>query len=124
MTKRELAMQVSNIIHWDFDVRTRKFESYHDPINDYASDKPLTIAEYIEAVHPDDRSAVYDAMQSMLSGKDVTINFTCRIQTKYDDSWQYCNILGVPLKRMKMAKTYASPVSAKTYPNFTNWTKK
>lgn len=99
ISKRELAMQVSNIIHWDFDVRTRKFESYHDPINDYASDKPLTIAEYIEAVHPDDRSAVYDAMQSMLSGKDVTINFTCRIQTKYDDSWQYCNILGVPFEK-------------------------
>ena len=99
MTKRELAMQVSNIIHWDFDVRTQKFESYHDPINDYANDKLLTIAEYIEVIHPDDRSTVYDAMQSMLSGKDVTINFTCRIQTKYDDSWQYCNILGVPFEK-------------------------
>lgn len=99
ITKRELAMQVSNIIHWDFDVRTQKFESYHDPINDYANDKLLTIAEYIEVIHPDDRSTVYDAMQSMLSGKDVTINFTCRIQTKYDDSWQYCNILGVPFEK-------------------------
>lgn len=99
MNKRELAMRVSNIIHWDFDVRTQKFESYHDPINDYASDKQLTIAEYMEVIHPDDRSAAYDAMQSMLSGKEVTINFTCRIQTKYDDSWQYCNILGVPFEK-------------------------
>ena len=99
MTKRELAMQVSNIIHWDFDVRTQKFESYHDPINDYASDKLLSIAEYMEVIHPDDRSAAYDAVQSMLSGKEVTINFTCRIQTKYDDSWQYCNILGVPFEK-------------------------
>ena len=41
----------------------------------------------------------YDAMQSMLSGKEVTINFTCRMQTKYDNSWQYCNILGVPFEK-------------------------
>lgn len=99
ISKRELAMQVSNIVHWDFDVRTRKFESYHDPINDYASDKFLTLTEYLNVIHPDDRSSVFDAMQSMLSGKDVTINFTCRIQTKYDDSWQYCNILGVPFEK-------------------------
>lgn len=99
ITKRELAMKVSNIVHWDFDVRTRKFESYHDPINDYASDKFLTLTEYLDVIHPDDRSSVFDAMQSMLSGKDVTINFTCRIQTKYDDSWQYCNILGVPFEK-------------------------
>lgn len=99
MTKRELAMKVSNIIHWDFDVRTRKFESYYDPINDYASDRFLTLTEYMEAIHPDDRSAVYDAMQSMLSGKDITIDFTCRIQTKYDESWQYCNILGIPFEK-------------------------
>ena len=38
IAKRELAMQVSNIVHWDFDVRTQKFESYNDPVNDYASD--------------------------------------------------------------------------------------
>lgn len=43
IAKRELAMQVSNIVHWDFDVRTLKFESYNDPVNDYASDKLLTI---------------------------------------------------------------------------------
>ena len=99
ISKRELAMQVSNIIHWDFDVHTQKFESYHDPINDFASDKLLSITEYMEVIHPDDRSTVYDAMQSMLSGKDVTINFTCRIQTKYDASWQYCHILGVPFEK-------------------------
>lgn len=39
IAKRELAMKVSNIIHWDFDVRTQEFEAYNDPINDYASDK-------------------------------------------------------------------------------------
>mgnify|MGYP000456011296 FL=1 len=38
----------------------------------------------------------YDAMQSLIAGKNVTINFTCRIQTKYDETWQYCDFMGVP----------------------------
>lgn len=99
ITKRELAMKVSNIIHWDFDVQTQEFEAYNDPINDYASDKLVTIQRYMDVIHPEDRSSSYDAIQSMLSGNDLTINFTCRMQTKHDDSWQYCNIIGVPFEK-------------------------
>ena len=99
LAKRELAMKVSNIIHWDFDVRNQEFEAYNDPINDYASDKLVTIQRYMDVIHPEDRSSSYDAIQSMLSGKEFTINFTCRMQTKYDDSWQYCNIIGVPFEK-------------------------
>ncbi|MBY2899895.1 histidine kinase [Bacteroides fragilis] len=99
ITKRELAMQVSNIVHWDFDVQTQKFESYNDPVNDYASDRLLSVTEFMDVIHPEDLSSAYDAIQSMLSGKDFTINFTCRVQTKYDDSWQYCNVMGVPFER-------------------------
>ena len=99
IAKRELAMKVSNIIHWDFDVRTQEFEAYNDPINDYASDKLVTIQRYMDVIHPEDRSSSYDAIQSMLSGKELTINFTCRMQTKYDESWQYCNIIGVPFEK-------------------------
>ncbi|MCU6768751.1 response regulator [Barnesiella propionica] len=98
IAKRELAMQVSNIVHWDFDVRTGKFESYNDPVNDYASDKLLTVSEYLDVIHPEDRSSANDAIQSMLSGKKLNVDFTCRMQTKYDDSWQYCNIIGVPFE--------------------------
>lgn len=101
ITKRELAMEVNNIVHWDFDVRSQKFESYNDPVNNYASDKLITVKEYQEVIHPDDQSLANDAFQSMLSGKKVNINFTCRLQTKYDDSWQYCNITGVPFEYSK-----------------------
>lgn len=99
LAQRELAMQVSNIIHWDFDVRTQKFRSYHDPINDYASDQALPFEKYIDVIHPEDRSYSYDAVQAMLMGEDRTIDFTCRMQTKYDETWQYCNIIGVPFER-------------------------
>lgn len=96
--KRELAMQVSNIAHWDFDVHTQMFESYNDPINDYSGNKLLTVDEYMNVIHPEDLSTSFDAIQSMLSDKNLKIDFTCRIKTKYDDSWQYSNIIGVPFE--------------------------
>ena len=105
ITKRELAMQVSNIVHWDFDINTKKFESYNDPINDYAPNKLVSIEEFQNVVHPDDRSTYFDAMQSMLSGENQTVNFTCRIQTKYDTTWQYCNVIGVPFEQDENGKT-------------------
>lgn len=99
IAKRELAMKVSNIVHWDFDVHTQVFESYNDPINDYASDTLVTVPHFLEVIHPDDRSTFNDALQSMLVGMDVTVNFTCRIKTQYDESWQYCHVIGVPFER-------------------------
>ena len=104
-TTRELAMQVSNIVHWDFDVSTQKFESYNDPINDYAPNRLVTLKEFESVVHPDDRSTYFDAIQSMLSGENETVNFTCRMQTKYDETWQYCNVIGVPFEQDENGNT-------------------
>lgn len=98
LNKRELAMKVNDIVHWDFDVRMQKFESYNDPVNDYASDKLITLDEYLSVIHHEDWSSVNDALQSMLTGQKININFTCRIQTKHDKTWQYCNITGVPFE--------------------------
>ena len=99
ITQRELAMQVNNIVHWDFDVRTRRFESYNDPINGFDSDSFVTPEQYLSVIHPEDHSSFCDAVQSMASGEDLTIDFSCRIQTKYDEGWQYCNAVGVPFER-------------------------
>lgn len=96
--KRELVMKVSNIVHWDFDVHTQKFESYNDPVNDYHSDRLLTLSEYMEVIHPEDRTLFCESMQPMLEGKDNTINFTCRLRTKDDEMWQYCDFMGVPFE--------------------------
>ena len=74
------------------------FEAYNDPVNDYASDKLVSLEEYLNVIHPEDRSLVNDALQSMLLGRNMNINLTCRIQTRYDNTWQYCNITGVPFE--------------------------
>lgn len=99
ITKRELAMQVSNIVHWDFDIQTLKIESYNDPVNDYASDKLMTLEEFREFVHPEDYSTYNDATQSMILGEDKMLDLTCRIKTKHDETWQYCHVMGVPFER-------------------------
>ena len=98
LVKRELAMKVNDIVHWDFDVRNRKFESFNDPVNDYASDKLLSVEEYLSVIHPEDLSLANDALQSMLSGRKANISFTCRMQTRHDAAWQYCTITGVPFE--------------------------
>ena len=98
LVKRELAMKVNDIVHWDFNVQMQTFEAYNDPVNDYASDKLVSLEEYLNVIHPEDMSFVNDALQSMLLGRNMNINLTCRIQTRYDDTWQYCNITGVPFE--------------------------
>ena len=98
LVKRELAMKVNDIVHWDFNVQMQTFEAYNDPVNDYASDKLVSLEEYLNVIHPEDRSLVNDALQSMLLGRNMNINLPCRIQTRYDDTWQYCNITGVPFE--------------------------
>ena len=78
--------------------KMQTFEAYNDPVNDYASDKLVSLEEYLNVIHPEDRSLVNDALQSMLLGRNMNINLTCRIQTRHDDTWQYCNITGVPFE--------------------------
>ena len=58
----------------------------------------VSLEEYLNVIHPEDRSLVNDALQSMLLGRNMNINLTCRIQTRHDDTWQYCNITGVPFE--------------------------
>lgn len=99
MAKRELAMKVSDIVHWDFDVNSRQFTSHNDPINDYAKDKPVTIAGFLKFVHPEDTPAMNDAIQEMISGHDSNFSIPCRVKTKHDESWQHCQIIGVPFER-------------------------
>ena len=99
IAKRDLAMKVSNIVHWDFDVPSRSFESFNDPINDYIPGRLLTLEEYMDVILPEDQSIVWDALQSMAIGKEINVDFICRMQTKHDDTWQYCNVIGVPFEK-------------------------
>lgn len=99
--KRELAMKVSNIVHWDFDVRTQTFESYNDPINDYRSEKTITPEDYLNATHPNDVDYVRRYMEHMFRGIDKDFNVKYRSKTKWDDEWQTLLVTGIQVERDK-----------------------
>lgn len=99
--KRELAMKVSNIVHWDFDVRTQTFESYNDPINDYRSEKTITPEDYLNATHPNDVDYVRRYMEHMFRGIDRDFNVKYRSKTKWDDEWQTLLVTGIQVERDK-----------------------
>ena len=99
--KRELAMKVSNIVHWDFDVRTQTFESYNDPINDYRSEKTITPEDYLNATHPNDVDYVRRYMEHMFRGIDKDFNVKYRSKTKWDDEWQTLLVTMAQVERDK-----------------------
>ena len=51
---------------------------------------------------------VTDKVQMLKKTQDLTtetVNFTCRMQTKYDETWQYCNVIGVPFEQDENGNT-------------------
>ncbi|MFR7808834.1 MAG: hypothetical protein ACLU4N_05910 [Butyricimonas faecihominis] len=56
----------------------------------------------MEVIHPEDRSLVNDALQTMLSGEsNINLPVVCRQNTM---KWQYCNITGVPFEEEECGK--------------------
>ena len=101
IAKRELAMKVSNIIHWDFDVRTQEFEAYNDPVNDFHSENVITLEEYLHAVHPEDIDMVRENINYMINRTTKEVNFKFRSKTKWDKEWQTLIVTGIPVERNK-----------------------
>lgn len=104
IAKRELAMQVSNIVHWDFDVQTGRFRAFNDPVNDYHSEQPIAPEEYLNVTHPDDTRRVREYLDCMLAGEDREFNFEYRSRTKWDQEWQTLVVTGVQVDRDKRGK--------------------
>lgn len=101
IAKRDLAMKVSNIVHWDFDVKSLKFSAFNDPINDFYSEKTITPEDYLNATHPDDVVFVRKYMEHMFRGIDKDFNVKYRSKTKWDDEWQTLLVTGIQVERDK-----------------------
>lgn len=97
--KRELAMKVSGIVYWDFDVRSQIFTSYNEPLNQFDPLISLCPNDYLNITHPDDVSIVYNVFKDMQIGLDINIEFNARMKLSSDSPWQYMSITGVPLEK-------------------------
>ena len=55
---------------WEFDAVAKLFYSDNEPLNGYDQSKPVSMALYLETLHPDDRSQVTEVMERMSNGED------------------------------------------------------
>lgn len=94
--KTELSMKAANMMLWEFDNRTQLFFSDNDPINGYNPSKPLTIEDYNNSTHPDDRALSLHYIQKMINGEENSFDFEIRFKFPGSPHWQYCTISGTP----------------------------
>lgn len=97
--KLEFVIQNSDIVIWEFDVETQMFTAYNDPINAYDDSVQLTMEEYYECLHPDDRKQAAEFLNSMLAGEEASSSFDVRLQVAVEAKWRYCTISGLPFIR-------------------------
>lgn len=94
--KTELAMKAANIMFWEFDAVPKLFYSDNEPLNGYDQSKPVSMALYLETLHPDDRSQVTEVMERMSNGEDFSFSFDSRVMLPDSSTWQFCTISGAP----------------------------
>lgn len=95
--KTELAIQVSDMVQWEYDVNKRIFYTW----NEKSESDILTPADYYQVTHPDNLQKVHDIIALMDSRRNETFEFDTRFKFPSDNQWQYIKITGTPLKQDK-----------------------
>ena len=94
--KTEIAIKTADIMLWEFDVNSQLFFSDNEPLNGYDKSRPVSMALYLETIHPDERKEMVGIMQRMSAGEDFTFSFEGRIKLFGSSEWQYCFVNGSP----------------------------
>lgn len=97
--KSELVMQASEIMLWEFDTDKQWFTSENEYLNSYDSSRPITIEDYLSAIHPEDRLLGEEIINRMLTGEDFTFSHDFRAKYFADEDWQFCTICGAPFAK-------------------------
>ncbi|MDL2256152.1 PAS domain-containing protein [Parabacteroides sp. OttesenSCG-928-G06] len=85
-SKLELALTSSQIIPWEYDVKTRRITS----VNPQAFEaKGYTFDKVKEFIHPDDRVLVDQGFETLINGKEKIVNFEIRIILNDDDELRW-----------------------------------
>ena len=87
--------------YWDFDVKSKQFRAFNDPINDFHAENVITPEEYLHAAHPEDMDQVHENINYMIQGATKELNFKFRSKTKWDEEWQTLIVTGIPVERDK-----------------------
>lgn len=97
----ELTFKTVGMSYWDFDVTTRQFKAFNDPVNDYHPERTITPNDYMEATHPEDVDCVCKYIEYMIQRTDKEFSFQYRSKSKWENEWQTLIVTGIPVERDK-----------------------
>lgn len=92
--KTQLAIQVSDMVLWEYDVTKRLFYT----LNEKCESETLTFEDYYRVTHPDDLQKIYKKKELMDSKCNESFEFDTRFKFPLVDQWQHIRITGTPLK--------------------------
>lgn len=84
-----------------FDLDTRRFRAFNDPVNDYNSEKEISSEDYLLVTFPNDVDIVRENIDGMVRGINKEFSFQYRSRTKWDQEWQTYIVTGIPAERNK-----------------------
>lgn len=99
--KMELTFKTVGMSYWDYDVKTRQYRSFNDPVNDFNPEKAIMPEDYLKAAHPEDTERVRENMVGMSAGQYKEFSLQYRSRTKWDQDWQTLIVTGLPSERDK-----------------------
>lgn len=104
--KLEFIIHYANIVLWEYDVKTKLFCSYNEPLNGFNEEKLLSIDDYHRHMHPDDiaRSGLADFIKQMDEGCDKSYTVDVRMKLYDNENWRYCTISGSPFEKDREGK--------------------
>lgn len=95
--KTQLAVYVSNMVQWDYDVDKHIFHT----VNEKWEGNVMTADDYYKVTHPDDLPELMKIIELMDSKSNETFEFDVRFKFPSDNHWQYITVTGTPLKQDK-----------------------
>ena len=97
----QLTFKTVGMSYWDFEVKSKQFKAFNDPVNDFHSENVITPEDYLHVTHPEDIELVRNHINYMIGGTTKDLNFKFRSKTKWDKEWQTLIVTGIPVERDK-----------------------
>ena len=97
----QLTFKTVGMSYWDFEVKSKQFKAFNDPVNDFHSENAITPEDYLHVTHPEDIEQVRNHINYMIGGTTKDLNFKFRSKTKWDKEWQTLIVTGIPVERDK-----------------------
>ena len=83
----QLTFKTVGMSYWDFEVKSKQFKAFNDPVNDFHSENVITPEDYLHVTHPEDIELVRNHINYMIGGTTKDLNFKFRSKTKWDKEW-------------------------------------